>query len=47
MNTLEANSIRTGKTCGETLGIDIPSKRFGANTPKVEPGSIAFNYHLI
>jgi hypothetical protein len=46
MKTLEANSIRTGKTDGEIVGIDILS-RFSALThqhgTRFHPQSIAFD----
>jgi len=46
MKTLEANSIRTGKTDGEMVGIDILSKIL-ARTHKRGAGSGGNRYHLI
>src|ERR1700730_1717875 len=46
MKTLEANSIRTGRTDGEMAGTNILSKSQREHS-SVEPGSIRFRYHLI
>src|ERR1700682_131359 len=46
MNTLEANSIRTGKTCGEMVGIDILSKSLRLTYrrgTRFHPPSISFD----
>jgi hypothetical protein len=44
MKTLEANSIRTGKTDGEMAGMDDLSK-FRRSPMSVEPGSLRDRYY--
>src|SRR5882724_5439014 len=39
MNTLEANSIRTGKSCGEMVGISVLSRISGRQHPVRSLGS--------
>ena len=44
MKTLEANSIRIGRSVGEMVGIDVLFANVArANTSGAEPGSIRFD----
>src|SRR4051812_24826594 len=45
MNTLEGNSIRTGSSCGEMVGMAVLSKKPGANIRR-EAGLLADRAHL-
>jgi hypothetical protein len=47
MKTLEANSIRTGKTDGEIAGMDILSKFSALTRERGTPVPIRNRYHLI